>query len=555
MKHSLLTLALLALGAGAASAQNVGIGTTTPGSRLTVNGSFAAGYTAVATTTYTVLDNDYYVVWAGSAPGTFTLPAAAAVNKGRVYKIRNNTALFALAVNPAGGVLVDGLASLSVGAGEAVELIANGNTSGTAWEVVGLTSALTTSASAGSSAGTIGGAGGACSPAPSVVGSFVATSPTTSQTLAVTLNVATPGTYTIGTNTVNGLSFFAAGYLAATGVQTVPLYAFGTPTVSGSYAFTVAYGSSLCTTSVPVAPATFNCAGASQTLSPLGKLTNGQAYTGTYTVPYTAGSGVAYPTAAQTVSGLTLTRTAGTYAAGGGNVVYNLTGTYTGATGGTVTFTTSECGAVTFIGDAIRSALAAAGCASCAAYEAAAVDTWVPITAVEHGRVLSNISGMGAYGATAAQMGTTSTNSWSAGYTYTENFTNQTQLPASNYPVALSIRTGGTLAPLSMVGLKLKVSSTSQTAGYATIPAAASTPATATLTANTLYYFVLKKPTTLTAAAPSNLAMYTPADFQIGTVTIGGTGYYDAGDTATPATIITTFAPLVQVLSTPTKQW
>lgn len=62
MKHSLLTLALLALGAGAASAQNVGIGTTTPGSRLTVNGSFAAGYTAVATTTYTVLDNDYYVV-------------------------------------------------------------------------------------------------------------------------------------------------------------------------------------------------------------------------------------------------------------------------------------------------------------------------------------------------------------------------------------------------------------------------------------------------------------------------------------------------------------
>ena len=48
---------------------NVGIGTTTPGSRLTVNGSFAAGYAAVNATNYTVLANDYYVVWTGSATG------------------------------------------------------------------------------------------------------------------------------------------------------------------------------------------------------------------------------------------------------------------------------------------------------------------------------------------------------------------------------------------------------------------------------------------------------------------------------------------------------
>ena len=558
MKHSLLTLALLVLGVGTASAQNVGIGTTTPGSRLTVNGSFAAGYTAVSTATYTVLDNDYYVVWAGSAPGTFTLPAAAAVNRGRVYKIRNSTALFGLTVNASGGALVDGAASLSITAGSSVELIANGNTSGTAWEVVGIVSSVATSSSAGSSAGTIGGAGGACSPAPTAAGSFVATAPTTSQTLTVTVNISTPGTYTIGTNTVNGLGFFASGYFANTGVQTVPLYASGTPTASGSYAFTVAYGNSRCTTSVTVAPvATFNCAGASQTLSPSGALTNGQAYTGTYTVPYTAGSGLSYPTASQTISGLTLTRTAGTYAAGGGNVVYNLSGTYTGATGGTVTFTTSECGATTTYGDAIRGALAAGGCASCAAYDAAAVNNWIQVTAAEFAAAAStaNIVGTGKRGSNDAALATTPTNSSTGTNTYF--VAPVLPIPASSYVIGFATTTGPSTGTVTTAKVKIQTTNNTLTGTYQDY---GSTLPITTHVANTTYYFIIKRPTVATwAGGNTNYGIYCNTGLLFGVITPGPSpttaAVVGSVDANSGGSTFTNFTWLQQLLTTTTVQW
>jgi len=541
--RTLLLLTLLLGGRLITQGQNVGIGTTTPGSRLTVNGSFAAGYTAVNTAAYAVLDNDYYLVWSGAAAGTFTLPTPTATTKGRVYKIRNNTALFGLTLTPGGGVLIDGQASLSLPAGSAVELIANGNTTGTAWEVVSLASASATSADAGASSGTIGGAGGACSPAPTATGTFVVGNAATTQTLAVTVTVTTPGTYTIGTSVVNGLSFFAAGYFATTGVQTVALYAHGTPTAAGSFTHTVAYGNSRCTTSVTTVPvATFNCAGGTQTQSPAGALTSGTAYSGTYTVSYSAGSGVNYPAASQTINGLTLARPAGTYAAGGGNVVYTLSGTYTGPANGTVEFTITECGTTITYGDAIRGALAAAGCASCAAYDAAAVGSWVLVTAAEYAALANtaNVSGASKYGSTDARVNTTP-----ASYSWTANNTvgHIAAAPsfANVYVVAAKLNMSGAVS-----GIQLKAGATSNS-GFNAYAASFATSAAG------LSHLVLKRPTA-TTGTNAYIGIYTGSSGGLGLVNGGGTVPFGSGNTST-LNINSNGEPLLQVIGTTTKQW
>ncbi|MES2776930.1 MAG: hypothetical protein V4722_22325 [Bacteroidota bacterium] len=111
---------------------NVGIGTNTPGSTLTVNGSMAGGYTAVIANTYTILADDYYIVWnqktiPGPGVGIFTLPAAATLNKGRVYKIRNNSSTYAITLNSSGNVFIDNAPSLNIPPNHTLEIIANGS--------------------------------------------------------------------------------------------------------------------------------------------------------------------------------------------------------------------------------------------------------------------------------------------------------------------------------------------------------------------------------------------------------------------------------------------
>src|SRR4051812_41730708 len=103
-----ILLASIALLSGNGFAQNTGINNLNPGSTLTVGGSFAAQYMAVSANTYTIATTDFYIIWSGTAAGTFSLPAAAALNKGRLYKIRNNTALYDLTIAQTGGVLIDG---------------------------------------------------------------------------------------------------------------------------------------------------------------------------------------------------------------------------------------------------------------------------------------------------------------------------------------------------------------------------------------------------------------------------------------------------------------
>jgi len=134
-----------------AQTSNTGIGTYTPGSKLTVNGSFAAAYKNVTATTYSLLTSDYYLAWNGSSAGTVTLPAAISGSgnfSGRVYHIKNTSTSSALAIAANGSELMDdqsgpGVASITLPAGYYGMFISKGTASGVTWEVAIVGSSVT----------------------------------------------------------------------------------------------------------------------------------------------------------------------------------------------------------------------------------------------------------------------------------------------------------------------------------------------------------------------------------------------------------------------------
>jgi hypothetical protein len=70
--------------------------------------------------------------------------------------------------------------------------------------------------------------------------------------VTISVNVTSPGTYSITTTTIIGMTFSATGLFNSTGVQNVVLYASGTPNNSGSYLFPVNHNGETCTFSVAV---------------------------------------------------------------------------------------------------------------------------------------------------------------------------------------------------------------------------------------------------------------------------------------------------------------
>lgn len=461
MKRSLLLPVIFFLFSANVYSQYVGIGTATPGSGLTVNGSMAAGYLAITANTYTLTANDYYIVWnqvtvPGLGVGIFTLPPAAALNKGRIYKIKNNSATYGLAINNTGSVLIDNSSSFTLPPGSSAEIIANGNTaaSTTCWEIVSLTPSAVFSNASGQSAGVLGGAGGTCTPAV-VNGSFTGGVAVTNQSVTISVSVTVPGNYTIATNTQDGINFSSSGFFTSTGIQNVILYAHGTALAEGNYNYSFSYGNSTCSFS-------------------------------------------------------------------------------------------------TYIGDGIRYQMNSAGCTSCAAYDAAAVNAWVEISLSEYNTIKNNLTGAAAYVSDNATMAISST-AFTGGYTVALNATTQTTVPASQYPIAMEIRTGPT-APPTMAGIKLKAS-TLQASGYVTIGNA--TPNVAgTILSGTFYHFVLKRPTFSTSASgDSYMAYYTPITYQVGDVApSAGSEYFGVGDISNPSS---TFGGTsqYQVVSTGIRQW
>lgn len=98
-------------------------------------------------------------------------------------------------------------------------------------------------------------ASGDCLPK-NVVGTYVAGTALVpaSNYIEVTVDVTTPGSYTIFTDTVNGFYFRATGVFTSTGMTSVILRGNGTPGISGISSFEVRYGVQTCIVQVTVLP-------------------------------------------------------------------------------------------------------------------------------------------------------------------------------------------------------------------------------------------------------------------------------------------------------------
>lgn len=131
--------------------------------------------------------------------------------------------------------------------------------------------------------------GGSC-PAATVNGSYVTgVALDASNTVTMSVNVPSAGTYTISTQTQNGIQFTGSGSFTTNGTQTVTLTGSGTPGTAGVYAFQPNGGTcgfNIPVTSSPGPPppppppppsiATFTLTGAPGICS-------GASFTGTYT--------------------------------------------------------------------------------------------------------------------------------------------------------------------------------------------------------------------------------------------------------------------------------
>ena len=172
---------------------------------------------------------------------------------------------------------------------------------------------------------TLGGAPGNCS-AVVLAGNYQAGQPTSASNTAIfDVVVTTPGSYSITTTAVNGVTFSGSGTFANTNPQTVTLTASGTATAAGSFGYTPTGLASACNFSITYTaaapPAVFTLQGAPGACTGAtvaGVYTAGSPLTASNTVTInanvtTAGS---YTISSTTVNGITFTAS-GVFAATG----------------------------------------------------------------------------------------------------------------------------------------------------------------------------------------------------------------------------------------------
>jgi hypothetical protein len=184
---------------------------------------------------------------------------------------------------------------------------------------------------------------------------------------------------------------------------------------------------------------------------------------------------------------------------------------------------------------------------STAAYDAAAANTWVQVTAGEYGDLLSKVAGAARAGATEAYMNTMPSNGWAADYTVAAD-TDHVQIPASSFVIAWSVRTG--IDSSSAAASKLKIS-TARYSGYSDY--GGELPDIGKIAPKTRVFFVLKTPSGQTSAAPSFTGVYSPTAYFLGAGS-GGPVYYHSGNYASPASKFSS-GMYSQVIATNNKQW
>lgn len=101
-------------------------------------------------------------------------------------------------------------------------------------------------------AGSLKSLSGNCMPA-TINGKYVKnTSLSDSNSVTVQVNITTPGSYIISTDTANGFSFHGSGVVADSGLQSIILKGTGTPAVAQQTNFTVSFDSTVCMFSINV---------------------------------------------------------------------------------------------------------------------------------------------------------------------------------------------------------------------------------------------------------------------------------------------------------------
>ncbi len=115
---------------------NVGIGTATPSSSLTVNGSFSGGFVKISSAAYQLSTSDFAVCWAGTTAGILTLPNGGDI-KGRVYFIRNGSPNGqSMTLTAPTGETIGTTRNLVLDPGGSLVVIATGLAAGPQWETI-----------------------------------------------------------------------------------------------------------------------------------------------------------------------------------------------------------------------------------------------------------------------------------------------------------------------------------------------------------------------------------------------------------------------------------